>query len=254
MPYAALAVLFTLMYAAPASVNCPASAPKLLWSYPADGATDVPTNLVFWALEADGAEPTRVTLDGVLMTKPGEYGGFDLGELHPSQEYRLEVGYRNDASASNVFVISFRTGATGITHPSSAAPYGESRTRGYEDSPCLEVIEAQGCFDQGQDTLITVHQMTFGDPLVAWNINGHLWPIECGEPAVYVSENEDERRCGWVFPIGIGGRTGGKSQYCDHRDLAEGCSTSSAKGGAFWLTLLTLAVARRRRPRGQTSL
>ena len=123
--------------AAPASCIGPSG--RVLWTYPADGAVDVPTNARLLVSDEFGSTPS---LNGQALPVSHD-GVFELGELAPNTSYRvtwppglLEVGP----------AISFTTGAGPSPQmaPGLPEPLAVTRDRSARSCP---LVPAQGCFD-----------------------------------------------------------------------------------------------------------
>jgi len=197
-----------------ATASCKEPALALLWSYPANGDTNVPTNALLWALSSTWRVPS-VTLDGAPLTVPGEgVGSVSLGALAPQHDYVLRLEYMSawqvDAGSSS-FEIRFRTGDGPATKLPAVPVAGVQRASGYDQSPCPDVVRAQDCFDTGQDTLFT---FDVSDPrAIGWLIRNEVWPARCGKPSYY-GYHAPPQPCFDVRAIGTGGVLGDATQHC----------------------------------------
>jgi hypothetical protein len=162
--------------AAPASCAPPAS--TVLWSYPENGAVEVPLDA---DLLVSGDVGGSATLNGAPLTllEPGMY---DLGVLEP--ETRYEVAW-------STAVIAFETG-TQRANPGSLDLEGNplELTRDPVLSDCPLTLP-QGCFDTGPPA-----RVQFEPPVgaLAWLVDVQqcdgssrtvLWPSGCGAPVVW---------------------------------------------------------------------
>ena len=108
---AALFFLSIVALAGPRGVraDCMTPEPLLLWSYPADGARDVPTNALFWFVSSQTAfnPDLSATLNGKPLVWPQEAHNVsgqvsihrvhvDPGPLQPSTAYTLVLHYASD--------------------------------------------------------------------------------------------------------------------------------------------------------------
>lgn len=144
----------------------------LRWSYPANGAVDVPTNADLYFTGDVRSVPWRnaVSLEGQQIA-PGVY---DLGELLPRQRYRIFWG--SEAA------IGFATG----DGPSPSTP---AVIAGLDRDPERRRCNVAG---SGNDGAYVV-ELDFDTPAVATLIDvlscdgsarTVLWPAECGPPLI----------------------------------------------------------------------
>jgi hypothetical protein len=178
--------------AAPAWADCPSPAPAIVWSHPAHGATDVPTNADLWILLSDWYASPRVALGGSELRPLDLPFGYDLGELAPDTTYTLEV---QDAEATGErprFELTFTTGSGPAEADADAAPGVVTASSFPEnDVPalaplCQAALNTQDCFDQGQDTY---YEFSPSGEAAGWLIASqdsvrsfNVWPGECGAP------------------------------------------------------------------------
>jgi len=174
--------------ARPVWASCVAPTPAIVWSYPAQGANDVPTNADLWILLSGWNVLPRVSLDGTELPELELPSGYDLGELAANTEYTLDVLGADGAS----FELTFTTGDGPAAADLSAAP-GRVTPTSYREvqgaplSPaCLAALSTQDCFDVGQDTY---YEFAPTGHAVGWLIASessfrsvNLWPGECGSP------------------------------------------------------------------------
>lgn len=235
---------------------------SLLWSYPADGDQDVPTNAVFWAV-ATWPQP-KVTLDDVALPQPASSSDeLSLGTLLPNHDYTLHLVYDNgdtdytapDAGSPPAFFIKFRTGDGPATRVPEAPIDAVQRSADRSTSTCLDIVNAGECFDTGQDVLLTFDVSS--PNAIGWLVHGKPWPARCGKPATYAYDSFAPGHCPQVAPIGPGGLLGPTQSYCPvattNKTADDGsCSASarSSRGGsgtALLLSLASLVLARRKK-------
>jgi hypothetical protein len=174
--------------------SCIGPSGLVLWTYPADGAVDVPTNARLH-VSSDGAGSP--SLDGQQLPYSAD-GVFDLGQLAPNTTYQVTwaSGLQAEGEGEGQS-ISFTTGAGPALAPAPSVPEPLAVTRDRSALPC-RLVAPQGCFDTGQRTGVTFEPSTTP---VAWlveslycngSIHRMVWPGECGTPLV---ESEDARVC-----------------------------------------------------------
>lgn len=169
-----------------AVASCVPQDSGLLWSYPANGALDVPIDA---DLIVTGDVSGRPTLNGVQLTML-EQGVYDLGELAAATRYEVRW---------ETAVIGFETASerTLGSPPSWGAPdLVFTRNQGYERGCGL--VPPQGCFDTGPPTTLTMRPPTSS---VAWLVDlqrcdGSVYtfvvPSACGAPFI---QSEDRIVC-----------------------------------------------------------
>jgi hypothetical protein len=227
---------------APESLHaqCASPTPTLFWSFPAAGATDVPTDATFWFVAPSNM---MLTLDDKPLAERVPVSSnshtVDSGTLQPDTAYVLHVqlsawGDTPADSASPVSVdIPFHTGNVTATRP--AAPTVIRRDVSTEISirqRCKEIIRAQTCADWGPYSLVEFEVAP--DPeVVGWVVQGSgttmstVWPSSCGTPAVYVRSYEADG-CFTLSAIGAGGTLSPVTRHCG----AASASPASGTGGA----------------------
>jgi hypothetical protein len=169
-----------------AAASCVAPEPALLWSYPANGAVDVPIDA---DLIVTGSVFGAPTLDGVPLTML-EQGVYDLGELAAATRYEI----RWDTAA-----IAFETGSE---RAQGAPPRLDARdlvlTRSEDFGFNCGLVPRQGCFDTGPPTTLTMQPPTGS---VAWLVDLQwcdgsvatvIVPLGCGAPFI---QSEDRIVC-----------------------------------------------------------
>jgi hypothetical protein len=193
-----------LFFPRPASATCFLPQPKIVWSYPADGEVDVPTNARIFVL-GTSYPPLGAALivNGVLVhpdeSKPG------IGPvLAPHTEYvvALEPSTRYpDVVAS----FRFTTGAGPVAPELPPLPtvFRTILTQRRALSPeCTAAVNTMDCFDTGQDTHLvfetTARPLLFivvplpGTRSVPWAI---AWPGTCGDPEVFIASGNVHPSC-----------------------------------------------------------
>jgi hypothetical protein len=191
----------TLLMGYSARAQCAAPPSAILWSHPADGETDVPTNVVLWILPV-GAGELEVSLNGTTLSASEDLFSYALGDLAPNTSYRVAFDFGGRSLPVHV-EQSFSTGS-GPAEPQPAAAPGAiaASRRGQSERPlsdfCNAVLQAQDCFDTGQDThFVFAPEGT----ATAWLVRedrqyGHgplLWPAECGAPDFF--SHQDSQPC-----------------------------------------------------------
>ncbi len=237
-----------LLTAASALADCVAPPPHI-WSYPGDGAENVPTDATLIL----AGRPSGVRLNGVVLT-PDENGfSYKLGELDSGVEYTLDFDPSVAASAKAV-TITFVTGdgplpASGIVPIPSVS-----------SAVCADIRKWQGCFDTGAPETVTLKPSSNEKP-IAWGIVEKtstedypvgIWPHACGDITVdtYSAKAEFE-----VVPLFADGPGKLQSTTKPLRDFG-GCSLNPSSGSlrslsggwSLWLpALLALGFALLRR-------
>jgi hypothetical protein len=217
---------------APVSAKCITPPLEPLWSYPADGAVDVPTNAVFWSLNKYALANPVLTLNGVPVPStpwgPGRARapGIPLGTLEPQHDYVIRLEFPqptlSDGGTTQPIEIAFRTGDGPAERLAPVDVTGDRQTPdgpdfrlAFLEAECAEEIRAQGCFDTGPNTLI--HFEVSEAAAIGFVVAGKLWPARCGSPAVYeplFSVPEGDQFCVDVQAIGPGGLITEPTQYC----------------------------------------
>lgn len=166
-----------------AQASCEREPYGLLWSYPANGAMDVPVDA---DLFVNGQLNGLPSLDGEPLPRLAA-GVYDLGVLQP--ETRYEVRWEEA-------VLGFTTGSATEYPPQAPSP-DVRVTRNPVDFARCPLVPPQGCFDTGQRTAVRFD----AGPARAWlvdvvscggSVRQMLWPNGCGAPVV---ESEDRIVC-----------------------------------------------------------
>jgi hypothetical protein len=246
-----------------ARADCDVPEFALLWSYPADGATDVPTNTQLWFLTSQwGIEP-RVRFQGerLRLERAGIASAHraEPGPLLPNHRYELEVAPPAHDESSARYAIAFTTAAGPATAPDAPD------VRGFEwsnkdASGCPEIVGSQDCFDTGQDAYVRLKLVELPGT-IAWLVAGGsstLWPLRCGYPTLFVHGPLSQQRCFKVRALGAGGLRSEEMDTCMNGPADEeggGCALAPAARGTgattAWLVigLLTWRLCvRTRRP------
>ncbi|HEY0712930.1 MAG TPA: hypothetical protein VGF45_09675 [Polyangia bacterium] len=176
--------------------SCAAPPAKIVWSYPADGATDVPTNAGVFVLPSLWQHiPAQITVNGVVVPRSEIPFGY-RPTLAPNTKYVVELPATYYAPEPKLS-FTFTTGAGVVPFPKIAVPTVDRVTLARQrplSAACTEVWQATGCFDTGQDTHAIFE--TVGRPLfwlvqqvptrVGETPTPTLWPASCGDPELYV--------------------------------------------------------------------
>lgn len=284
-----IALLAVASWSQDATALCAAPPAELVWSSPADGAEDVPTDAVFFLLSkgVKRVELAGQALEPLVESSSNARVGYELGGLEPNASYSLAVVLEDGSEGGEqVATVTFETGAGAHQGPLPRAELqGLSGTSDWShfSELCQRVIKAQDCYDTGQDThaLLDVEgeaplyvvsrrpneEGDFQRPVV--------WPGACGAPSVYV--RQDERACYTVHALDETGRAVSSQEVCGRAsgDTGEdqppsddtlepngnseaptgtsssGCAIASAAPGAGWFFVALLPVywARRRESR-----
>lgn len=247
-----------------ADAACSIDESTVHWSFPEDGATDVPTNATFWAIASLGSQP-RAWLDGVELTatmRSENAGSFKPPELAPYRNYLLEfeTSVEDPSIVQRRISVRFTTGpgpATALTGPITLGD-DPDMARASSQPFCREVLFSNGCYGAGQDT-----ELVFDSPErpVVWlteisseessSVHVTAWPGACGGPRVITFKDAVGEHCFELIAIDqVGGeRRSGKS--CPGGDpnaepSISFCGTSGAPIVPAALLYLGLAVRRRR--------
>jgi MYXO-CTERM domain-containing protein len=182
--------------------SCAPQPAKIVWSYPADGDTDVPTNARFLhVLALSGHTVRAIELDGRALPRRQADEGPPFGQelpLEPGRDYTLTVQLHHEAGLipEVALTVRFRTGAGPA--PSDLPPrltINRATALGSRElsAQCTEVWRAMDCFDTGQSTHVVFEtgarpRLFFVTPVnggrsVPWTMS---WPGVCGDPEVYV--------------------------------------------------------------------
>jgi hypothetical protein len=223
-PRLAAAVLAVLALTGRAAYgSCAAPAPMIIWSYPADGQTDVPTNAGIFFLTTLGAAAGGATINGSALAIEGGHFGY-RPPLTPQTDYVVAVG---PASAAPI-QLRFTTGAGPQPVPPPTVPTVTRVTASHDralSDDCRAAWNAMDCFDTGQDTHVIfeteAHPLFFvveplqGATSVPWPIT---WPGSCGNPEIYVGSDNGRPRCHGahrIHAVSITGESASADIDCD---------------------------------------
>lgn len=204
---AALSGTLGLAAARTAHASCQAEPYGLLWSYPANGAQEVPIDA---DLFVNGQLNGLPSLEGEPLTRLAS-GVYDLGVLEP--ETRYEVRWEEA-------LIAFTTAAA-PEFPPRAPASDVLVTRNPIDFARCPLVPAQGCFDTGRHTGVRFD----AGPARAWlvdvarcdgSVRQMLWPSACGAPVV---ESEDRIVCASLRSTQGAGFSGSTGLICSVPDV-----------------------------------
>jgi hypothetical protein len=175
-----------------ALADCAGPEPAIVWSYPAQGDTGVPTNVDLWVLPAGWNGPPIVSRDGVALGALRMGYGYDAGELEPNTTYTFQVELETYGEVAPTFELTFTTGAGPAAADPAAAPGDVVSSSSLErqlSERCSAALWTQDCFDQGQDTY---YQFTPSGSAKGWLLMTDssyrplvVWPGECGAPTLF---------------------------------------------------------------------
>jgi hypothetical protein len=219
---AALSGVLTLAVSRSARAVCLSPQPGLLWSYPANGAIDVPVDA---DLFINGALYGLPTLAGEPLPRIAT-GVYDLGRLVPQTRYEV----RWDGA-----VIAFTTGDA--ASPLPREPSSDVLvTRNPSDFADCPLLLPQGCFDTGQRTSV---RFDVG-PAMAWlldvvscdgTVRQTVWPSGCGAPVV---ESEDRILCVSARSTNGAGFSESTGVICSAPDVPPGTLPRSSACQGAW--------------------
>jgi hypothetical protein len=261
---ALLPALGAFAYAAPTSARCTQPEPSIVWSHPAQGATDVPTNTDLWIMPTGWGGPPRVSRQGSELPRAELPFGYDLGELPPNSEITLQVEVDGEP-----LELAFTTASGPSAADPGAAPGAVTATSSpnYALSElCQAALNSQDCFDTGQNTY---HEFTPTGHAVGWLVASNtalhsvnLWPGECGAPRLF--DYDYNSPCVVLSGIDASGATHAGERVCvtsqGESDDAErtvpawGCALPRAQGagwGAGWALSLLGVLGRWRTARSR---
>jgi len=272
------ALLLVFRVAPPARASCAGPTEEVLWSYPAAGATEVPTNTRLWVATSYPRDPAEVRLDGQLLLIgqwPFEY--VVPGELAAQTTYRVEIDVLGNGSPEVSF--EFTTGSGPVEAgdlPSFAEPMLDWDDDRQLEAPCGALAGELECWDTGDPVLLNFN---IEHDAWAWVIEfpsepgGNmpqrlLWPAQCGPPSllttirsrcydlVAVDSTGNARRAGPFCPPPFISQDGGLGSDAGPREATGtggcSCALAQAQNSTRWpLALLgmvtLLAVLLRRR-------
>lgn len=221
----------TLLSLAPAvHANCALPEGKIVWSYPAEGETDVPVNADITLLMSNWRRPASIELNGETVTG-GEQGRYDPGTLEPNTAYTVSVVAEGDGLTAEVTLELHFTTGTDAVDASPVAPVvtqvaSEDSALDFTGEPCPAALAAQDCFDTGQDSLTRL--TVSGDEAVAWIVHAlpggeepgpefgyELWPAECGSPTLVGHDTRGGGAgCYFVTAVDAAGQQARSERFC----------------------------------------
>jgi hypothetical protein len=182
-----------------AHAKCVLPVPSIVWSFPADGATDVPTNARVVVLTSmAGQTPAKIVVNGVPVSASSVPYSFEP-VLEPNKEH--VVTFAVGLSQPVQLGFRFTTGAGPAPAPAPGRPKVERQTTSTtrDLSPaCAAALQVSGCFDTGENTHLVFE--TTSRPLY-WLIERKpggtgdwqaptLWPGECGSPEDFIHDHQ----------------------------------------------------------------
>jgi hypothetical protein len=251
-----------------AVASCAPPPAKLIWSYPADGDVDVPTNARIFVLTTSVYELPQLTVNGrpVTTTNDGRLG-YDA-QLEPATKYRVDLPpfrYRPDDPPLS-FTFTTGAGPAALTQP--AAPVIK-RIAALRERPlsqqCTDAWKLTDCYDTGQDTHLVFE--TASRPILfrveRWvgqstSSTLKLWPGVCGDPEIYADGADCRGASYYVDAVNLAGEVTRVEARCEE---PRGCAVAGApaRSGALpWLVALVLTLLagprlrRTARPGGET--
>ncbi len=217
---ALLSTLVGPLLADQAQASCVEPPLELLWSYPSDGAQEVPLNAQFWALTSLSGAEVEATLNGVALQATRELNAlrFEPGSLTPDTDYTLHLSGPFHATSAGLD-LHFRTGSSTASAPAAPLVLGHATSSELGGTGCPDVIAAQDCFDTGQDTLLRFSPAA--SDAIAWLVRAEeggygagLSPVSaCSAPALFI---DDDRPLGCfeLRSVGPGGIASSPSRFC----------------------------------------
>ncbi len=274
------AAALTFLRADGADASCVAQPPRLVWSYPPDGAVDVPTNARLFYLTALSGRRSTLEVNGKAppADPPGDGPPYGRGlALEPRTRYTVTIkveGYGSEPESTLSWTFTTGDGPAPASLPRTLAINRITALPERELSPvCEQAWQAMDCFDTGQDTHVVFETdarpvMFFVLPLgsgssVPWTIG---WPGVCGSPEVYVREASGCRGPHRIFAVAHTGEAVTTDVECNAQPPgtpwspatgdAHGCAIGARTSGSSPIATVPLALAcawilarRRRRPR-----
>jgi hypothetical protein len=202
-----------------ALADCAGPEPAIVWSYPAQGDTGVPTNVDLWVLPAGWNGPPIVSRDGVALGALRMGYGYDAGELEPNTTYTFHVELETYGEIAPTIDLTFTTGAGPAAADPVAAPGDIVPSSSVEralSERCNAALATQDCFDQGQDTY---YQFTPSGSAKGWVLMTdssyrplNVWPGECGAPTLFGSAFDGP--CATLYGIDATGQLHAGQHVC----------------------------------------
>jgi MYXO-CTERM domain-containing protein len=191
----ASAVTVFLAGETPAHANCIQPPPAIVWSYPTDGATGVPTNARIFVFTTRLGQET-IFLNGERLEHDTANPRLGSGaRLLPRTEYAVSVSLLGVQTTAPLG-FRFTTGDGPAPAGPPPAPVVDRVTQlamRNLSAKCTAVWQASGCYDTGQNTHLVFE--TAARPLLFFVLPRDAgpvpftmpWPGECGHPEIYVS-------------------------------------------------------------------
>jgi hypothetical protein len=208
-------IVIAVAAAAPreAWASCVAPEPRIVWSYPADGETEVPLNARIFIV-TNVLSPQIVTINGDPLVLEPDKVGYGA-KLAPNTDYIVTLE-PSSPFPPKLLTFKFTTGATAVAPEIPSVPGVSRITAKHERAftpQCQAAWEAMDCFDTGQDTHLVFETparpllfmvQSLGPPRsIPWPI---AWPGVCGDPEVFVGSFAGI--CGGSYYITAISRTG----------------------------------------------
>jgi hypothetical protein len=182
----------------PALAACLTPAPTVVWSYPSEGQTDVPTNLAVWLLLSNGHTPDVVFIDDEPV--PANMLGFGFEPPQPLTPNSLHVlsflATPEDAELPVQLSLRFTTGPGPADELPPEAPFITAVTNPTMRNlapRCQQAVQAMACQEKDPDTHLVFANSS--RPLL-WIVERlpavenepafyTLWPGDCGLPELF---------------------------------------------------------------------
>ena len=180
------------MLPAVAEASCDDPTPELVWSWPADGASEVPTNSRLWAI---GVRVASVSLNDEIVytfTNSRLRGDVELPELTPNTSNTITYTFRdyNGMPPPTPVVTTFTTGDGPALEAPVSPVIDELALTDYDQTPEGNTILFAGdCLDGGSaeklkvDTTTDVLVLRLDRRVGSETSLGLLWPVDEGLPA-----------------------------------------------------------------------
>ncbi len=169
--------------------------PSLVWTYPADGDVDVPTDARFWMVST---AVNSVKLDGVELLPPEALAfdnpsgagipGIEMPGLQPNREYTIEISFASEFGPFGPRQVQFSTSSRGSLPPTKPVVQSIEYLDFNDDRDVNGFVYEMGCLDGGEsEQKIKVNLE--GDAF-AWKVKGafnydQIWPQSLGLPAYF---------------------------------------------------------------------
>jgi len=251
-----------------ADASCAAPPPEISWTFPAAGATDVPTNSLIWvqATNVFGGDP-HVWLDGVALPRapiPFEDAFAPGATFAPQSTHTLHIVVDadrtefTDGGPLDVEDFSFTTGDAPAPAPVIASASTVEVDGGVPLRPnaCGLAFQLEDCFDTPpyRDVFLEVSPGAVAYQVDSKDDQGRAgipfsWPGTCGAP--FTEAHSQFSTCFTVHAFNAAGEAASSEPLCVDKPGPLGCAQP---GGLAPLAFLAaLAVAARRRDRGRSA-